>query len=64
MGKAVPFLCHEQVRVGGHLAGEVRVMSGVQQVSVLGSLLFVAYFNDIWRITKSSVRLFADDYNL
>jgi hypothetical protein len=36
-----------RVRVGGQLSGEVRVKSGVQQVSVLGLLLFVAYVNDI-----------------
>jgi hypothetical protein len=27
----------------------------------LGPLLFVAYGNDIWRITESNIRLFADD---
>ena len=31
------------------------------QGSVLGSLLFLAYVNDIWRNTESNIRLFADD---
>jgi hypothetical protein len=44
-----------RVRVGGQLSEEVRVSSGLQQVSVLGMLLFVAYVYDIWRIIESSV---------
>jgi hypothetical protein len=51
----------QRVRVGGHLSAEVSVTSGVQQVSVLSPLLFVAYVNDIWRIIESPVRLFVDD---
>jgi hypothetical protein len=47
--------------VRGPLSEEVRVMSGVSQESVLGPLLFLAYVNDIWINTESTIRLFADD---
>ena len=30
-------------------------------MNVLGPLLFLAYVNDIWKNTESTVRLFADD---
>jgi hypothetical protein len=51
----------QRVRVGGHLSEEVGVTSRVPQWSVLGPLLFLAYVNDIWRNTDSTIRLFADD---
>ena len=47
--------------LGGQQSEEVRVTSGVPQGSVLGPLLFLAYVNDIWRYTESTIRLFADD---
>jgi len=61
MGKGIPLGRTQRVRVGGQLSEEVRLMCGVPQGSVLGSLLFLAYSNDIWRNTVSTIRLFADD---
>jgi len=51
----------QRVRVGGELSEEVRVTSGFPQGSLLGSLLFLAYVNDIGRNIESNIRLFADD---
>jgi hypothetical protein len=50
----------QRVRVGGQQSEEVRVMSGVLQGSVSGSLLFLAYVSDIWRNMESTISLFAD----
>ena len=51
----------QRVKVGGQLSEEVRVTSGVWQGSILGPLLFLAYVNDIWRNTESTIRLFTDE---
>jgi len=37
------------------------VLSGIPQGSVLGQLLFVIYINELPRIVKSTIYLFADD---
>jgi hypothetical protein len=49
------------VRFVGQLSEEVRVMSVVPQGSALGPLLFLAYVNDIWKNTESTIRLFMDN---
>jgi hypothetical protein len=47
--------------VDGKLSEEVGVNSRVLQGSVLGSLLFLVYVNDIWNNIESNLRMFADD---
>ena len=52
----------QQVVVDGQFSTEVEVTSGVPQGSVLGSLLFLIFINDLPDYIKNStVRLFADD---
>ena len=53
--------CTLRVRVGGQLFKEVKGISGMQQGSILGSLLFPVYVNDIWRNINLYIRLLADD---
>ena len=50
-----------RVLVEGHGSRLVSVRSGVPQGTVLGSLLFLAFINDLPHHVQSQIRMFADD---
>ena len=51
----------KKVVLDGQASDPVPVLSGVPQGSVLGSVLFLTFINDLPDNIRSSVRLFADD---
>ena len=57
------FLTHrsQQVTVEGATSDSVEVLSEVPKGTVLGSLLFLIFINDLPDCVKSKTRLFADD---
>ena len=53
--------CYQKVVLDGQASDPVPVLSGVQQGSVLGLVVFLIFINDLPDNIRSSVRLFADD---
>ena len=51
----------QKVVLHGRASYPVPVLSGVPQGSVLGSVIFLIFINDLPHNIRSSVRLFADD---
>ena len=51
----------QQVTIEGDKSSTAKVTSGVPQGTVLGTLMFLLYINDIGNDITSKIRLFADD---
>ena len=54
----------QSLRINGSTSSWTSVTSGVPQGSILGSLMFLLFVNDIPQITSSNIMLFADDTKL
>ena len=59
------YLSNREFYVSNHMSDKATIASGVPEGSILGSLLFVIYMNDLpLHISNSNVELFADDATL
>ena len=54
----------QRVVVDGEMSNWTKVLSGVPQGSILGSVLFLIYINNVPGQVKSRVKWFADDKKL
>jgi len=51
----------QQVVINGSASNTFTVSSGVPQVSVMGTMLFLIYINDIPEQVQCNISMFADD---
>jgi len=61
MGKGISCRSFAECYRRRTLSDEPRLASGVPEGSVLDTLLFLAFVNDIWRNLESNIKLFTDD---